>query len=183
MAWGKAREARGFTLIEVMVAVAIVGVLATLAIPAFLAYMAKSKTAEASQNLDQLYKLAAVYYVRDLSGKGITSNVTGHCITDSADREPTTPDKIKQAMVISPAVDPELSALRFTVADLVYFSYGFNTPGGGCGMGPNTNLYTFFANGDLDGDGTWSTFEVVAASNSSNEFYHGRGLYIANEIE
>jgi len=177
------KSARGFTLIEVMVAVAIIGILATLAIPAFISYMARSKTAEASQNVDQLYKLGAVYYTRDLSGQGVNSGVTGHCIVDSAGRTPDVPGNAKQPLDLTAADDPELYALRFTVADLVYFSYGETSGGGGCGKSSNSPLYTFFANGDLDGDGTWSTFELAAGSNGSNEFFHARGIYIKDEAE
>ena len=177
------KRARGFTLIEVMVAVAIVGILATLAIPAFISYMARSKTAEASQNIDQMYKLAAVYYTRDLSGQGTNSAVTGYCIVGSAGRTPDVPLKEKQDLDITAADDPELLALRFSVADLVYFSYGETSLGAGCGNVPSSQLYTFFANGDLDGDTIWSTFELAAGSNASNEFFHARGIYIKDESE
>ena len=177
------KRARGFTLIEVMVAVAIVGILATLAIPAFVSYMARSKTAQASQNIDQLYKLAAVYYTRELSGQGMPSTVTGHCIVDSASRTPDVPLSKKQDLDLTAADDPELHALKFAVADLVYFAYGETSSGGGCGKPINSPLYTFFANGDLDGDGIWSTFELAAGSNGSNEFFHARGVYIINESE
>ena len=46
---------RGFTLVELMVAVVIVGILATIAIPNFLRYMAKAKQAEARTSLKTIY--------------------------------------------------------------------------------------------------------------------------------
>ena len=177
------KSVRGFTLIEVMVAVAIVGILATLAIPAFISYVARSKTAEATQNLDQLYKLGSVYYTRDLSGRPTKSPVSGKCTVDSADRVPAVPTRDKRDMGLTAAADPELHALRFAIADMIYFSYGLTSPGGGCGHLGNEALYTFFANGDLDGDGIWSTFELAAGSTSSNEFHHARGIYIIRESE
>jgi len=42
----KLNNKKGFTLIELMIVVAIIGILAAVAIPAFLNYIARSKTSE-----------------------------------------------------------------------------------------------------------------------------------------
>src|SRR4030043_2335472 len=49
------KKAKGFTLIELMIVVAIIGILAAIAIPNFLRYQAKSKQSEAKANLGAIF--------------------------------------------------------------------------------------------------------------------------------
>src|ERR1700757_4149461 len=59
------RIRNGFTLIELMIVVAIIGVLAAVAIPAFMKYIRRSKTTEATMNLRKMYDGAVPYHVAD----------------------------------------------------------------------------------------------------------------------
>src|SRR5262249_36473126 len=56
------RTAKGFTLIELMIVVAIIGILAAVAIPAFMKYIRRSKTTEASMNVRKMYDSSVSYF-------------------------------------------------------------------------------------------------------------------------
>ena len=178
------RARAGFTLVEMMVAVSIIGVLTATAIPAFSGMVARSKTSEVSANLNSMFKLSSAYYLAERGSQGNSAPVIGYCSVDDGGPEPANAKPQKQKADF--AKDPSFRALGFSLADFTYFSYGLasKTGVGTCANGPNTpDLYTFFAHGDLDGDGRESTFELSAGSDPNNVLYHSRSFFIAQEIE
>ena len=56
------KSKKGFTLIELMIVVAIIGILAAIAIPNFLKFQAKSKQSEAKSNLGAIYTGQVAYF-------------------------------------------------------------------------------------------------------------------------
>ena len=58
----KLKGQKGFTLIELMIVVAIIGILAAIAIPNFLAYQARAKQSEAKTNLGGIYTSEIGYF-------------------------------------------------------------------------------------------------------------------------
>ncbi len=60
--FNKLKKQKGFSLVELMVVVAIIGILSALAVPRFRTFQAKAKQAEAKNNLKHIYTLQMSYY-------------------------------------------------------------------------------------------------------------------------
>ncbi|MCA9473615.1 MAG: prepilin-type N-terminal cleavage/methylation domain-containing protein [Nitrospira sp.] len=80
-----ARNARGFSLTELMIVVAIIGILATIAIPKFMTYQAKAKQTEAKNNLVAIHTGQIAYFAEN-NGYIDDFNAIGFAVSGSSQR-------------------------------------------------------------------------------------------------
>jgi type IV pilus assembly protein PilA len=177
----------GFTLIELMIVVAILGILAAIAIPAFVQYVRRSKSTEAVTNIDNMFKLAASYYnpTERQTASGVDQVQNVFCTVPNANSK-TTPiaTKTQGDYTTDPGFGPQ--GINFSAGFTYYRYYIWSTPGAVCNNLPNPTaglVYNLQAQGDLDGDSILSTFEQSTTANPNNELYRARGFFIVNETE
>jgi prepilin-type N-terminal cleavage/methylation domain-containing protein len=183
------RKGHAFTLIELMIVVAILGILASVAVPAFLTYMRQAKSSEAASILKDMFYSAKAYFDAERSTRGSPLAAT-RCVLDAPGAtfmEPASPGSVKQPFRQSSHVS--WGSMSFTVAEPVYFGYTFltdKTPVGGtnCPTGTTVpgNVYSMRAHGDLDDDGQYSTFETTV-NLTALELARTRSMFVHDAAE
>jgi len=173
---------RGFTLIELMIVVAIIGILAVLAIYGVSRYLKSAKTAEATNNIGAIQKNATEALTREkMSGAYVAPGSTttlsyGFCGSELALVPAAVPKGAKYTSGptdwsvgkgVAPAPDVGFYCLKFSVDQPQYYSYGYTVTGLGTKVGDAVDIH---ANGDLDGNGTTSDFlmhgEIAGATST-----------------
>jgi type II secretory pathway pseudopilin PulG len=162
----RAREMRaGLTLVETCAVISLCGVLAAVFVPSFVRHLRFSKIAEASEQLDRLYRSSAAYYATDRHDD--RGQLLRGCLPASAGPTPITPSTDPQYVDFA-SIDvtgrETWSALGVASGHFRY-SYELIIAEPGCAprSSPHYPAVVLRAYGDLDGDGQRSLLERSAS--------------------
>jgi prepilin-type N-terminal cleavage/methylation domain-containing protein len=188
------RMEKGFTLIELMVVVAIIGVLASIAMPAFSKQIRKSKTSEAYFNIRKIYDGEVAYYQEERSDSaGVTLSKDFVFCTCQPLKVPSGQKEMGNYSVSG------WPSIRFNVDSPGYYTYlveTLNSPANPCpaipslpgyGYTPPPSVVNGFlarAFGDLNADGNVSEFARFALVNQGSDEIEGMGgVFVLDELE
>lgn len=197
---------RGFTLVELMIVIAIIGVLAALAIYGVRRYLASAKTSEGKNTIGAIARGAKQAFERetassDLLAPGANSTTANHALCGSAAKkvpdQAAPPKGVKYQPLDTPTGDYNdgsatagWKCLKFTMSQAHYYQYSYNKAAQPVSNGKTgapaisgTESFETAAQGDLDGDGVVSTFALVGQVDGSNEMRVATQVFTEDEYE
>ena len=160
----------GFTLVELMIVVVILGILAAVAIPAFSRYIKRSKTTEVAGNIAKIYQGEVTYYSASAERGSGTAAFVAAAATPTA--SPTQNKYPANAALW--ATNTNWSAIGFGLDGAHYYQYSALSTDTAVG-------FTAQAQGNIDGAGALSTFQRQGVQ--ANGEIQGTNMAITSELE